>query len=237
MINRHRDKLGFMRFGLLDRIEQFLYWGIKQRDWRMFLHSLRFNMNALLRRGISVSIWGSFKCTLDCPYCCVMYLGHKRKPQDPPHIRTFEEWRDWILRLPFPIRHVNLTGGEPMMQESMISLANWLTARRIPTFIYTNMTTSGLLKVNPSPWLRMIASYHESCGVVRFLKNYYAAKKIHRNIVVEELETQHLPFSRQKALMREPADAPTWRHLRAGPDTSMVASCHEVSTHYMPGVR
>ena len=197
--------------------------------------SLRNHLMSRCGRGVGLQINRSFRCNLNCPYCTALNLGYDTRPCDPPNCpRPVADWQAWLERFVLPIKFFYISGGEPMLDMNTIYLTNWIVRRfRRPVVIYTNLTTDGLMRVDRSPLVSVVATYHHLCNKLLFLRNYNEAIKRHPRIAVDEIGRRVLTFSRLKQPIEADDDSTrAWRVLRAGPDLTLHLSCRDVSLHY-----
>lgn len=159
----------------------------------------RYGLMKRLRRGFRVQLFLTFKCNLDCGYCTLKFADGEMPVSETMQL---EDWQHVITdHFPHKIREVVLTGGEPMILPYYSELVNWMLSRGLFVTVYSNLMTSGGLKVNPSYRYRIASTYHHSASKEKFEKMLEKYREKYRVDIEEigdtkKIEASHLkPYS------------------------------------------
>lgn len=127
---------------------------------------LRYGIMKKLGRGIRMSCFLTFRCTLDCYYCTLRAGGGYPTSEE----MSLHEWIKIIKRFPEKIREIVISGGEPMLHKDFVPFVQFLLDRGYYVTVYTNLSLKKGLELKPSRRLRFEASLHSS---VRGNKPFY----------------------------------------------------------------
>ena len=176
------------------------------------------------KRGIYLSIFPSFHCNLNCPYCVL-----KIPTGEVPKVKesTLSEWKEFIKSFPVKIREIAISGGEPSIVPYFVELVNWLLSEGYHVKIYTNLTSiSPFLQLKKSYRLIIKATYHACFGNQYFQKNYRIVKEYHR-VDVREFEKQTMPFSKVLKIVSNFEEV-NREHFRVRPDRNILIGCYDL---------
>jgi len=81
----------------------------------------RYGLQRRLRRGDSLLLFLTFRCTLHCDYCALKYIDGKYPKSSEI---TLSDWKRIVKSFPRKIREVKITGGEPMIMPYFTELVN-----------------------------------------------------------------------------------------------------------------
>jgi len=112
----------------------------------------------LINMRIKVKIKNTFRCNLKCEYCCIDIVEGRRSVFEE---YNYQEWIKVIENFPLKVGIVILIGGEPFFRKDSVDLINELTKRKIIVKILTNQTYKRMLKVNPTPFVKFLSTYHQ----------------------------------------------------------------------------
>ena len=84
-----------------------------------------------------------------------------------PWLRSNVDSDSWVIEL---------TGGEPSLYVGIDELCKWLSDNRYRTIVKTN----GLLPIQPQPWIRRIAAFHQLGNPPKYFDEILIVDKIQR---------------------------------------------------------
>lgn len=150
-----------------------------------------YGKSLLFKRGCQVSLFITYSCNFNCPYCGASLPSGKQ-----PHGResTIEEWKEFINKFPTKIKEFYVSGGEPTLYKDFIPLVEFLlTIGHVK--IFTNLSKPQILLSLPKSYkLTIRATFHHSDDINRFNNSYNSIYKKHR-IDVYEIGYSLLPYS------------------------------------------
>jgi organic radical activating enzyme len=134
--------------------------------------------------GIEVTIHASMKCNLTCEYCTSDLTVMDERPVFKKELTAIEWLRiidDYNQRSSYrdikPITVVVFGGGEPAMYKDIVPLVNGLIERKIAIRILTNLLLRNMLGIKKSNYVRMVATYHPSGDLKKYLTNLKLYRK------------------------------------------------------------
>jgi len=157
---------------------------------------VRYGIRRRLKTGIRVRIRPTLKCSLDCYYCGNKMGFLKERPIEKFTI-TGLEWLKLIDKVPWKIKEVWISGGEPSIYPDIIPLIKGLLKRNYLVTIFSNLTNTKLAELPKSDLIRIEATFHSRAGHSKdnFLKNYW---RIKNRVDVVEIDDNQLSFSESK---------------------------------------
>lgn len=192
---------------------------------------LRYSILRKIIPGVKLSIVLSWKCSLKCSYCS-QKLGGNKMPDDP-ELKTVGEWIDYIKNFPLKIKEIQLTGGEPSIYSGIVKLANGILKEGYLLTIYSNLTNTKLLNVNPSRRLRIKSTYHESYDQGKFKKNLGILRKIHR-VDIDEIYQEIIGNSNIKQWYTiDKIQKSTKGYLRIAPNGRIYTNCYDCAKEHL----
>jgi organic radical activating enzyme len=192
---------------------------------------LRYSILRKIIPGVKLSIVLSWRCSLKCPYCS-QKLGGNKMPNDP-ELKTVNEWIDYIKNFPLKIKEIQLTGGEPSIYPGIVELANKLLEEGYLLTIYSNLTNTKLLDVNPTRRLRIKSTYHESHDQDRFKNNLDILRKIHR-VDIDEIDHEVIGNSNIKQWCTiEEIRKSIKGYLRIAPNGTIYTNCYDCAKEHL----
>jgi uncharacterized radical SAM superfamily Fe-S cluster-containing enzyme len=183
-----------------------------------------------LKRGITLSIFPTFKCNLDCDYC-FMKMPSGKKPTCKES--SLEDWKRYIIEFAKrkKTREIYISGGEPTLMPYLSDLTNWCLRQGYHVTIYSNLFKPEAFEGIKLTWwnkhkFRIIATYHANnnklSGFVFDLG--YKVLRIFYNIIVEEVgNKKYLEYSTLK-----PQENMDWILVegdRIAPDGTYYKTC------------
>ena len=185
---------------------------------------VRYGIRRRLKRGIRVRIRPTFKCSLDCYYCGNKMGFLKERPIENSTIRGLG-WLKIIDKVPWKIKEIWISGGEPSIYPDIVPLVEGLLDRKYLITIFTNLTNDKLSELPKSDLIRIEATFHSRAGHTKanFIKNL---NKIKNRVDVVEIDNNLLPFSKSKPWNCDIEDAKRIRKhsIYIGPDGD-IAFC------------
>ena len=134
---------------------------------------MRYGITKFFKRGVSIGVFPTYVCNLDCVYCANKY-GRKGNKFDSGQI-TPEDWYRLISHFPVKIRELYITGGEPFLYPYIQDLILIL----LPLGIHITLNTNLLIKIPldkvKSDRFRIEATLHDHRNKARskiFWENY-----------------------------------------------------------------
>ena len=137
---------------------------------------MRYGIAKRLRRGDSLLLFLTFRCTLQCEYCALKYIDGIYPTSKEIQI---SEWKRIVKSFPRRIREIKITGGEPMIMPYFSEFVNWLIDEGYFVIVFSNLTVKKDIK--KSNKLLIISTNHK---VGNFNLPHY---KEHR-VKVEQIE-------------------------------------------------
>lgn len=184
---------------------------------------IRYGILRRFKRGITIGISLTFNCNYHCHYC-TLRMGNLRHET---HL-SLQDWKLIIATFPVRIKEIFITGGEPTIMPYFSDLVNWITDRRTLVTIFTNLynLTDNL---NPSPYLRINATYHHHVDEIDFRHNYNEMKRRGFQITVDEIGYQLLYFSDLKPEITDIDDLKLDNDkLRISPSGHIYTTCYDL---------
>ena len=135
----------------------------------------RYGLQRRLRRGDSLLLFLTFRCTLHCDYCALKYIDGKYPKSSEI---TLSDWKRIVKSFPRKIREVKITGGEPMIMPYFTELVNWLVDEGYFVLIITNLTVMKLFRLSDK--ILISATEHKSTNHDKWRLNYEFYKNRHR---------------------------------------------------------
>ena len=133
--------------------------------------------------NVAIKIKYTVRCNLKCPYCSMNLPEGERAIFEELSV---DQWLDLIDKFPFKIYKVILIGGEVFIRKDVIRFVNELTRRKIIVKILSNGTYLRMGELNPSPYLKLILTYHKDMvklehflGLVKMLDEKHIQYKIY----------------------------------------------------------
>jgi organic radical activating enzyme len=178
----------------------------------------RHRWNPFRKSGIGINITPSFYCNYNCSYCAVDFNGCK--PING-RSKTAAQWLEYLNTFPEKIADVAICGGEPTCYYDFIPLAKGLLKAGYFVLIYSNLSKPEILEQLPvSNKLIIVATFHPAqVNSLKFDFAYRWISKLHK-IYVDEIQTEHLPYSRVKPLVTD-LDLTNKKRLRVSPDFTL----------------
>lgn len=178
--------------------------------------------------GDLIQISLTFKCSLDCPYCCQKFnSGHRPNVKET----NFTGWVRFFLRWPYKIREVYVSGGEPTMHKDFNRIVTFLLDKGYFVTVFSNLTNyEKIVKLPRCSRLCIASTFHHSFSPYKFDNAYKAIKSKH-NIYVKENESQVLDYSKRYPLLNKEnagSDVYEIRCLRISPDLRINLNCYDL---------
>ena len=136
----------------------------------------RYGLQRRLRRGDSLLLFLTFRCTLHCDYCALKYIDGKYPKSSEI---TLSDWKRIVKSFPRKIREVKITGGEPMIMPYFTELVNWLVDEGYFVLVITNLSIKRNIKI--SDRLLISATNHVSSKV--FHSDYYKDYRVKVDVI------------------------------------------------------
>lgn len=131
---------------------------------------LRYGLMKRLKRGKRIYVSLTFRCQLDCVYCSCKSATGKM----PVYEEISAGQLIYIIEnLPFRVREIVLSGGEPMLHKDFALIVQMLLVRGYFVTIFSNLISTRLSEVSYSRRLRVTASFHLTTHREAFLDNLF----------------------------------------------------------------
>lgn len=134
-----------------------------------------------LHRGMRIHAILTFACNFknDCYYCTWKAGGGWPQAKT----MTLAGWKKVIKRLPFKVREIMVTGGEPMLHPEFNQIVEWMLKQGYFVTVYTNLS---IAKGNQLPKHHRLRFYASKHSMVRrkmwpFLTNLYNGFRVDKN--------------------------------------------------------
>lgn len=139
------------------------------------LHMLYCELLARIGFGCKIKIKNTLKCNMHCNYCSNVITTGKR-----PIFKNelnYKEWLKIIDNFPMKVRKVIIVGGEPFLRKDVLDLIQGIANRKIVVKVLTNLTYKRMNLIKPSPYIKLIATRHDSVNIKLFKSNLSICKK------------------------------------------------------------
>jgi len=193
-------------------------------------------ISKIIKPGVLIQISLTFRCMLNCTYCCQAFLlGNRPKVKET----NFLGWVRWFKRFPYKIKEIYVSGGEPTLHPDFVKIVSYLLSQGYFVKVFTNlMLPDKLIEIPKCYRFSIKTTYHHSQLLSKFNKNYQKVNKKH-SIYVDEIESpQCLSYSILQNLLTgegNRADGEDFYDiacLRISPDLHININCYElVSDH------
>lgn len=178
--------------------------------FKLYYKTLKF------KRGLSIELFLTYRCNLDCPYCNLKLAGGKIYSEES----TLTEWQEFIENFPVRLKEVRLCGGEAIFYPEIVPLVKWLLSRGLHVKILTNLEEiDTLLEIPRHRRFTVSATFHKGNGVKAFYQSYQRVRRQHR-ITVTEIGTRTFDFSHINPLQRT-IDETQHDEFRVAPDRTI----------------
>jgi len=130
--------------------------------------------------GVTIGIHATTRCNLSCHYCSTDLNAMNEKPIFRKEL-TANEWLSLIDKFSKDgkrkVTLVQFAGGEPAVYKDIAPLINGLIKRKIAVRIHSNLLLKRFLPIKKSPYVRIVATYHPSGNLEKFLENLKMYRK------------------------------------------------------------
>ena len=130
---------------------------------------MRYGIRRRLMLGKRITIFPSFICSLDCPYCSAK-MPTGKMPREKTRLNEFE-WMDLLETLfnKKRIKEISFSGGEPTMYSGILFLVEWLLWDGKLVKIFSNLAKR--IQFPISDRLIISTTYHKSDNYDRWKAN------------------------------------------------------------------
>jgi organic radical activating enzyme len=113
----------------------------------------------IFSKGARCTLVTTSKCPFHCEYCPAFIYGSPQQYEES----TFDEWRVFLDRIPFWLKVVYISGGEPSLYGDIVPLINYLIERGHHVILQTNLyKPEAYIGIKPHWRLMFAATYHEA---------------------------------------------------------------------------
>lgn len=144
---------------------------------------LRYGLMKRLKRGKRIYVSLTFRCQLDCVYCSCKSATGKMPVYEEIGGQTLI---DIITNLPFRVREIVLSGGEPMVHRDFVFIYYELLKMGYFVTIFTNLVNGRAVFLNCNRKARITTSYHLSSKRGEFLYRLAECIESGLNVKVDE---------------------------------------------------
>jgi len=114
---------------------------------------------------------------------------------------NLKEWKERLDRIPYKVKEVVVSGGEPLIYRDIAELVNYMLDKKWLVSIATNMTVLRGMRIKRSWRLNFHVTYHHDYPLEQFLANYESYKSHFHRVKLFEIGTSLLRMSRTKPLI------------------------------------
>ena len=204
--------------------------------WAKFTINPKSKRGGKYSRGAFLTITLSTSCTLECPYCPLLF-GRKEYPNDRWEHCNLDEWKEFITEFPEWVSCVAICGGEPSLVTWLPELTNWLIDSGRKVVIYSTLIVpKRFMLIKPSSRLQIQATFHHHDNKDRFISNYEKVTGCGHAVRVTEItnEPKVLSFSTTQAFTTSELEDYKVRQFHAAPNAPKTRAIYLGNEKFYP---